>query len=194
MLLLSSGILYSLEMLLVLSTASCTLYFDTTQPQSCIQEFLHTCVYFSSFTQNCHFEHAKRRREQISSTNAAALCSSFHFTCHVVLSSSSNSERMMAISLRGWRYDHSYWWASVTSLKLWKAALCSKNKKQIRLIFAGSNQPPHSHPLCPHMCEIKAIAALHLTGNAIPLDKTFCLQEESGKTHFAALMACESWR
>lgn len=37
--------------------------------------------------------------------------------------------------------------------------------------------PPRSHPLSPHMCEIKAITTLHLSENAISLDKTFLLQK-----------------
>lgn len=80
----------------------------------------------------------------------------------------------------GWHYDHSYWWDSVSDLKHFKALL-QRNKY---ISYSQKCKPPCSNPLCPHMCEIKAITASHLTENAISLDKTFRLQKYPGRHIF----------
>lgn len=59
-------------------------------------------------------------------------------------------------------------------------AVSSAQQEGNRYISYSQNHPPHPSPrlpLCPHMCEIKAIMTLHLTENAISLAKTFHLFE-----------------
>lgn len=145
------------ELLFVPSTANVTLFADKT-----------SCLLASPKLSSLNTRETDVFKRSL--TNTAAFCFSVQL-CLVTLSLSSNgdNEWTMTICLRRapWsrRYDHGYWWANVTRLKRRKKRRsAARNRKQTCLIFAGSNQPPHSHPLCPHMCEIKAIAGSHLTG------------------------------
>lgn len=68
------------------------------------------------------------------------------------------------------------WLGAMSDLQLLR--LCSTPEERNKYIWHSQRcTPPFLHPLCPHMCEIKAITALHLTENAIFLDKTFHLQQ-----------------
>lgn len=63
----------------------------------------------------------------------------------------------------------------------WLLRLCPRlSRKETDTFHTHRTPPPHPSPrlpLCPHMCEIKAIMTLHLTENAISLAKTFHLFE-----------------
>lgn len=103
--------------------------------------------------------------------------SSFCCTCHVVSSwNSNNGDYFTPISPWGWHY-HLHGWASPWQINgLWARVLGSPGRKQIHFILSAAPPRPSSWlPLCPHMCEIKAIMTLHLTENAISLAKTFHL-------------------